>query len=115
MNILRECGIDPHAPKTSRRTGIYPTPDEYVVMEDELQAVTIVLYAYIITRISRSVENEHVVTSAEIRERFPWIRARGAIATIDAALATYSTDARFGVRARCDGARGGRWIVEVAP
>jgi hypothetical protein len=54
-----------------------------------------------------------LIKATEMREHFPWIQARGAINTIDAALATLVTDERLGVIMRCAGDRGGRWIVEL--
>jgi hypothetical protein len=54
-----------------------------------------------------------LIKATEMREHFPWIQARGAINTIDAALATLATDERLGVIMRCAGDRGGRWIVEL--
>lgn len=118
--ILRDCGIDPHTPKIARKPR-NPVGSgrlrEYDAAEDDIQTVAIVLYRYVSLRCGRPSadgKSETLITAPEIRERFPWIEARGAIATIDAALAVLEMDRRLGVSFRCAGDRGGRWIVELS-
>ena len=86
---------------------------EYDAVDDDVQAVAIVLYAYLWLRRAQGAPPEQLIKATELREHFPWIQARGAISTIDAALATLAMDERLGVTMRCAGDRGGRWIVEL--
>jgi hypothetical protein len=118
--MLRDCGIDPHTPKIARKPR-NPVGSgrlrEYDAAEDDIQAVAVVLFHYVSLRCARLTESgkaETLITSSEIRERFPWIQARGAISTIDAAIATLAMDRRLGLTFRCAGDRGGRWIVELS-
>ena len=86
---------------------------EYDAVDDDVQAVAIVLYAYLWLRRAQGAPPEQLIKATELREHFPWIQARGAIATIDAALATLAMDERLGVTMHCAGERGGKWIVEL--
>ena len=86
---------------------------EYDAVDDDVQAVAIVIYAFLWLRRAQGAPPEQLIKATELREHFPWIQARGAIATIDAALATLAMDERLGVTMHCAGERGGRWIVEL--
>ena len=87
---------------------------EYDAVDDDVQAVAIVIYAFLWLRRAQGAPPEQLIRATELREHFPWIQARGAINTIDAALATLAMDERLGVTMHCAGERGGKWIVELS-